>query len=75
MQITVKCFASLGKHEPADSDAYPVAQGTTVGQVIDALGIDREELGVTFVNGVHAKEDAVLKDGDRLGLFPLVGGG
>ena len=39
------------------------------------LGIPPEELKLVFLNGLHAGLDAALKDGDRVGLFPAVGGG
>jgi molybdopterin synthase sulfur carrier subunit len=39
------------------------------------MSIPPEAPKVIFLNGVHAKGDEVLKDGDRLGAFPPVAGG
>jgi molybdopterin converting factor small subunit len=39
------------------------------------LGIDAREVHVLMVNGVISRLDRVLVGGDRLGLFPPVGGG
>lgn len=75
MNITLKCFASLARFTPADADAYPLAQGDTPASVAARLGIPAEEIKLVFVNGTHAELTAPLKDGDRLGLFPAVGGG
>ncbi len=75
MNITLKCFASLSRFSPPDADAYPIAQGDTAGSVVARLGIPPEELKLVFVNGTHAELSAPLAQGDRLGLFPAVGGG
>lgn len=75
MNITVKCFASLSRFTPPDADAYPIAAGDTAGSVVARLGIPLDDLKLVFVNGAHAELSAPLADGDRLGLFPAVGGG
>lgn len=75
MNITLKCFASLSRFSPPDAEAYPVAPGETVASVVARLGIPVEELKLVFVNGTHADLSAPLAAGDRLGLFPAVGGG
>ena len=72
--IEVRCFASLVKHAPAGGCAKLVAPDT-VGDLIRALGIPAGEVAIIFVNGAHAAEATVLQDGDRVGLFPAVGGG
>jgi molybdopterin converting factor small subunit len=75
MKITIKCFASLSRFTPADAEAYPLAQGDTVERVVQRLGIPLEELKLVFVNGAHSPLSTPLAEGDRLGLFPAVGGG
>lgn len=75
MHITVKCFATLDKFQPEDSEHYPLNPGDTVASVMDRLGVPRDEVHVIFVNNRSQKPDTVLKDGDRVGLFPAVGGG
>lgn len=75
MHITLKCFATLSRFSPADAEAYPIAPGESVDAVVARLGIPLDELKLIFVNGVHAALSTPLADGDRLGLFPAVGGG
>ena len=75
MQIQVKCYATLSRFTPADADAHSVAEGTTVGDVMDSLGVARADVKLAFVNGVKVEPETVLNDGDRLGFFPAVGGG
>jgi len=75
MHITLKCFATLSRFSPPDAEAYPFVPGETVAGVVARLGIPAEELKLVFVNGVHAPLSTTLADGDRVGLFPAVGGG
>ena len=75
MEITVKCFASLFRFSPPDAEAYAIAPGDTVQDVVERLGIPLDDLKLVFVNGTHAPLTTILAAGDRLGLFPAVGGG
>ena len=72
--IEVRCFASLAKHAPAGGHVK-LAAPDTAGDLIRALGIPAGEVAIIFVNGAHAVEATALRDGDRVGLFPAVGGG
>lgn len=74
IKITVKLFATLrrGRFEN-DTKKFPT--GATVRDVIDKLNIPDEKVSIIFINGRHAKRDHELEDGDRLALFPPVGGG
>lgn len=74
MQIEIKCFATLSDFTP-EGNFLAVDDGTTIKQVIDALGIKIEDVKIMFINGKHESLESVLKEGDRLGLFPAVGGG
>lgn len=73
MHIDVKCFATLGTFQPQGTLELP--DGATVAQAIEAIGAPLDEVAVIFVNGRGAAVDTTLSPGDRLGLFPAVGGG
>ena len=79
MKIEVNLYATLKKYmknEPGGkSSAIDVEEGTRVKDIIQKLKIPGDSVKLIFINGVHAKADTTLKDGDRLGLFPPVGGG
>lgn len=75
MKIIVKCFATLAPHLPENSDDFPIKKGETVAEVAQRIGIDPDEINLIFVNSARAYLDTKLQDGDRLGLFPAVGGG
>ena len=74
MQVEIKLFAYFRDNRfSTDRRDYP--ETINVGQIIDDLGIDKEEVGVTMINGRHCQLDAVLKENDSLGIFPMIGGG
>jgi sulfur carrier protein ThiS len=72
--IEVRCFASLAKYKPAGGHAQ-FDEPCSAGDLMRALGIPATEVAIIFVNGMHATEATALRDGDRVGLFPAVGGG
>ncbi|PIE56857.1 MAG: molybdopterin synthase sulfur carrier subunit [Desulfobulbus propionicus] len=74
MTITVKCFATLRQYAPADGQ-MEVAAGDTVEKVLLRLDIPLDEVRLIFVNGVRSDLETGLAEGDRLGVFPPVGGG
>jgi molybdopterin converting factor small subunit len=74
MHITVKLFATL-RQGKFDIDTLDLPPGTTVGEIVERLGIPEKEVTLIFVNGVHGELQTEVKDGDTLALFPPVGGG
>jgi sulfur carrier protein ThiS len=74
MKIEVKCFATLAPHTPAEGN-MDVPPQTSVNDIMRQLGIARDDVKIIFINGAHVEPEALLNEGDRLGLFPAVGGG
>lgn len=79
MRIEVRLFATLRRYVPSDAAGGAVTldmpQGSKAADVIVKLGINTEEVRILMINGVNGPMDRTLRDGDRLGLFPAVGGG
>ena len=75
MPIDLRCFATLAPLMPADAGAFSILPGETVLELTKRLGIPLEEIKLVFINGAAVSVDAVLADGDRVGIFPPVGGG
>jgi len=75
LHITLKLFATLRAYAPADADRYAVAPGTTVADVVRDLDIPVKDAKLIFINSIRRELDTPLQDGDRLGIFPPVGGG
>ncbi|WP_341473675.1 MoaD/ThiS family protein [Desulfofundulus thermobenzoicus] len=77
--MEVRVFGGLEKFIPGArfGQSIPVEcpGGSTAGQLVDTLGIPGSLVFTILVNGRHAGMDAVLHPGDRVSLFPAVGGG
>ncbi|MBW1748063.1 MAG: MoaD/ThiS family protein [Deltaproteobacteria bacterium] len=76
MHVTLKLFATLSRFTPDSRDRYPIAPGTTVKHLLEKLGVPEDDVRLIFINGIKGHLVAsTLTDGDRLGIFPPVGGG
>jgi sulfur-carrier protein len=79
MKIDLNLFASLAPLLPEKSTGHScvmeVPDGKTVTEVLEELKIPPEMPKIVFLNGLHAKGDEKLKDGDRLTVFPPIAGG
>ena len=74
-QIQLKLFASLQKFTPSSADNYPIDAGQTIQSLIDNLNIPLEHAKLIFIDGVKSELTAQLNGGERVGIFPPVGGG
>jgi molybdopterin converting factor small subunit len=79
MQIEVRLFAMLRDRLPPGSGRFSctieVQPDTTVQDVLDRFEITPEDAPIHFINGLHAKTDVTLKEGDVLAVFPPIAGG
>jgi molybdopterin converting factor small subunit len=80
MKIELRLFASLSRYRSTDSGAelaqtMEISEGSTIGSLIDLLGIPPDAVKIVFINGVHAHDDDAIHEGDRIGIFPPVAGG
>ena len=73
--IELRLFATLGIHTPDNASRFPIQTGVTVGQLIELLPIVASEAKLVFVNGVQVQRDTRLYGGERVGIFPPIGGG
>jgi len=73
--ITLKLFATLRAYIPANAEQYAIAPGTTVADIVRDLEIPVKDAKLIFINSIRKELETPLQDGDRLGIFPPVGGG
>ncbi|WDP92840.1 MAG: MoaD/ThiS family protein [Desulfobacter sp.] len=73
-RIDLKLFVTLAQYHPGEG-RLEIENGTTVADLIKNCGIPEEEVKLIFINGRKAGAGDVIRDGDRVGLFPPVGGG
>lgn len=78
MVLEIRLYATLRRFATSGSGGVltiDVPAGTTVAQVFEFLEIDPIDVKLVMVNGLASDSDRLLAEGDRVGLFPPVGGG
>ena len=73
--IDLKLYATLNKFLPESAGKFPVKDGETVLSLIEKLGIPPKQAKLVFIDGVKRDVKTVLRGGERVGIFPPVGGG
>jgi len=76
--VEVRLYATLRRHAPTSpAGVFPalVPADYTVAELLNSINIDSAEVHIIMINGVISALHSTLHDGDRLGLFPAVGGG
>jgi molybdopterin synthase sulfur carrier subunit len=74
MRITVK-LVGLFRIDRFKEELKEYPSDVRVVEVIDNLQLPKDVLGIILVNGVHAGEQDILKEGDTLSILPLLDGG
>jgi sulfur-carrier protein len=78
MNIQFRLYASLFRYMPEPWRKAPtveVREDMTVRDLLESIKVPLEAVKVIFINGVHARVDDALREGDRVGVFPPVAGG
>lgn len=79
MEVEVRVFSGLESFIPGTSfgQTIPVSitEGFTGRELLNKLNIPEDKVYTFLVNGVHKDFAVVLRNGDRVSLFPAVGGG
>lgn len=78
MTILVKIFGDLRKKIEGSNviNSLPLNKHIesdgieTITDILNKFGIEKEETGHLFVNGIYSGFNKKVKDGDRVGLFP-----
>jgi sulfur carrier protein ThiS len=75
VKIQLKLYATLKKFTPSDGDEINIEPGSSVDDILKQLGIPDTDAKLIFINGKKGAIDTILNGGERLGIFPPVGGG
>ena len=73
--IQIKLFATLQRFMPSSADHYGIDAGISIRNLLKQLDIPEKKARLIFIDGVKADLSATLKGGERVGIFPPVGGG
>ena len=78
MKIELRLYASLSVTRPetnGGSLVVDIKEGTSIWELLEQFKVPADSVKIIFLNGVHAQGDEVLKEGDRIGVFPPIAGG
>jgi len=79
IQVEIRLFAYLRELLPPESRGVKkieVKDCLTIDNLMDEIGIVEKEIMIVMINGIRKLDyNESLKDGDRLAIFPPVGGG
>jgi len=78
MKIELRLYASLSRYMPERWKSSPVVEipkNMTVKELLESMEVPLGAVKVIFINGVQAGAGDLLRDGDRVGVFPPVAGG
>lgn len=79
MVVELRLYATLRRYTPADVVdgvlAIEVPNDCNVAGVLQKIGLPTQEVHLLMLNGASATFDAKLRSGDRIGVFPPIGGG
>ncbi len=81
MKLEVRLFAGLKCHNRElpcfnqNSFELDVPESTTIQQLHQILELNVNYPLINMINGLTKEEDTPLSSGDRIGIFPPVGGG
>jgi sulfur-carrier protein len=73
--ITLKLYATLQAFLPPSGEVYPIAPDMTVQELLAQLNLPLEKAKLIFIDGLKADPSSRLNGGERVGIFPPVGGG
>ncbi len=74
-KVELRLHASLLKWKSAPVVTHELHGECTVSRCLAENGIPERDVAIIIVNGKRGKLDTLLQAGDRLSLFPLIGGG
>lgn len=75
MRVHVTLYGELKRYVNSGATTLDVAEGTTVAQLLDDLGVDRRHPRITAVHDDVVDESHVLADGDHLEVLHAIAGG
>lgn len=74
MNIEVRLFESLKQRQPQNG-LVCLVEGSRVSDLLEALGISMDDVGILMINRADGRFDQLLQNGDLVTLIPPIGGG
>ena len=77
MKVNLKCFGHLARDYEGgyrEKKVLEFSGDVSVSEVIDATGIDEDDVKIVFVDHRISKKNQPLQDGSQVTLVPHTGG-
>jgi molybdopterin synthase sulfur carrier subunit len=75
-KISISLYATLRKRRLDLANRGPVTtKASTIGELLDEIQIPKGEAAMVFVNEKRAVLESEVQDGDKVSIFPVLGGG
>jgi len=74
-RIKPKRYATLQTLLPPEGEDYPISPGISVQELLSQLNLPVDKAKLIFIDGRRADLLSKLNGGERVGIFPPVGGG
>jgi sulfur carrier protein ThiS len=74
-RIQLELQSTLKRFLPADHESYSIGSGLKVRDILQQLGIAEYEVNLVFIDGMPANLDSAIEGGERVMLYPPLGGG
>ena len=79
IEVKVRLYGGLGKYSAGagigEAMVLSVPEDSRLPALLTRLGVPQEKVNLTFVNHQQQGDNYQLRDGDQVGIFPLVAGG
>jgi molybdopterin converting factor small subunit len=79
IRVDCRLYAGLRKYASGyglgEAMGLELPDGTTLAELYELLKVPPDEVKRTFVNGLSRGSSHALSNGDRVALFPPIGGG
>ena len=77
--VQARLYATLRKYRPGlghgEAVSVEMPDGSRVIDLLDKLGVPRDETKQVFIAGRQKPFDYVLQEGEEVGIFPPIAGG
>ncbi len=74
-RIQLELQSTLKRFLPAGHESYSIGSGLKVRDILKQLGIAEYEVNLVFIDGIPANLDSTIEGGERVMLYPPLGGG
>jgi molybdopterin converting factor small subunit len=75
VHVELRLFATLSRYLPPGAEHFPIERGTTIRELLARLHISEDQARLIFVDGIKKNPETLLAGGEKVGIFPPVGGG